>query len=162
MRTALSLALIGALAAGSALARGMEGQSSEIRDQPYQQQGMQQDRMRSGQQAMDRDTVRQVQQKLQDQGYKVGQIDGQMGPNTKQALRQFQKDQGLQGAGQINQQTMAALGVEAGGMQQAQTPEQQHRLRMQQQQPSQGDGGSMGGGMMGPGEPQNQPGGYGR
>lgn len=125
MKTAICLALVGAVMAGPALARGMQQQSGQMQDQPSHMQ--QQQRM-----SMDQDTIREVQQKLSQQGYNVS-IDGKMGPNTRQALRQFQMDQGISGSGQLNQQTMAALGVET-GMQQAQTPEQG---RTQQQPPIQ-------------------------
>lgn len=139
MKTALSLALIGALMAGPALARGMQGQ---VQDQPYsqsQQQGMSQDQMSSGKSmhgsrssAMNRDQIRDVQQKLAQQGYNV-QADGKMGRNTRQALRQFQQDQGLPASGRIDQQTMAALGA-PGGTQQAQTPGQRMRDNTMPQQ----------------------------
>ena len=59
-------------------------------------------------------TVRSVQQSLQDKGFDVGPIDGVMGPRTQSALREFQQRQGIQGAGQLNQETMSALEVRAG------------------------------------------------
>jgi peptidoglycan hydrolase-like protein with peptidoglycan-binding domain len=55
--------------------------------------------------------VRQAQQALKDKGFDVGQIDGQMGPHTQQALRSFQQQQNIQSSGQLDQQTLAALGV---------------------------------------------------
>jgi peptidoglycan hydrolase-like protein with peptidoglycan-binding domain len=132
MKTVLCLALVGAVMAGPAFARGMQQQSGETQNQPSQMQ-QQQQRM-----SMDQETIREVQQKLSQQGYNIA-VDGRMGPNTRQALRQFQMDQGISGSGQLNEQTMAALGVET-GMQQAQTPEQAptpEQGRMPQQQPGQ-------------------------
>jgi len=60
-------------------------------------------------------TVRDVQQALQDKGFEVGPIDGIMGPRTRNALREFQQRQGLRGAGQLNQETLAALNVNTTG-----------------------------------------------
>jgi peptidoglycan hydrolase-like protein with peptidoglycan-binding domain len=158
MKKALSMALAGVLIAGSALAQGMSrqqessGQSGQIQDQPYSMQQNRQMQRQGGlsatqqrqQSAMaDKTTVREVQQKLKQQGYNVN-VDGVMGPNTRTALRQFQQDQGISGNGQIDQQTLAALGVE-GGAQQAQTPSGAGRMQPQQQQ--QQRGGTQGGGM---------------
>jgi peptidoglycan hydrolase-like protein with peptidoglycan-binding domain len=56
--------------------------------------------------------VRQVQQALKDKGHDPGQVDGIMGPQTKQALQSFQQQQGISGAGELDQQTLAALGVQ--------------------------------------------------
>ena len=131
MKTALCLALVGAMMAGPAMARGMQQQSSQ--DQPY---GVQQQQKQS---STDQETIREVQQKLSQQGYNVNP-DGIMGPNTRKALSQFQNDQGIQANGQLNQQTLAALGVE-GATQQAQTPEQDRMMQPSQpqmQQPGQG------------------------
>lgn len=57
-------------------------------------------------------TVQQIQQKLNDQGFKAGPVDGKFGPKTQEALRKFQEKQGFQPTGQIDEQTMAALGVQ--------------------------------------------------
>ena len=59
--------------------------------------------------------VRSVQQALKQKGYDVGSVDGQMGPNTENALRQFQQAQGISQTGNLDQQTLSALGVEQGG-----------------------------------------------
>jgi peptidoglycan hydrolase-like protein with peptidoglycan-binding domain len=55
--------------------------------------------------------VREVQQALKDKGLDVGQVDGQMGPQTKSALKQFQQQQNLPQTGELDQQTIAALGI---------------------------------------------------
>ena len=61
--------------------------------------------------------VRRVQQALKQQGFDVGSIDGQMGPETEGALRQFQQSKGLTQSGNLDQQTLSALGVEQNGSQ---------------------------------------------
>lgn len=63
----------------------------------------------------DQASVKQVQEKLSEQGYDVGPVDGIFGPKTQQALRKFQQDKGVQPTGQIDSQTMAALGIQGEG-----------------------------------------------
>lgn len=50
-----------------------------------------------------------VQQALANAGFKVGKVDGVMGPQTKKALVEFQKSNGLRGDGVIGLQTMTLL-----------------------------------------------------
>jgi peptidoglycan hydrolase-like protein with peptidoglycan-binding domain len=59
----------------------------------------------------DNSQVSQIQQALNDKGFNVGPVDGQMGPKTKAALKQFQQAQGLQASGKLDQQTVAALSI---------------------------------------------------
>lgn len=56
-------------------------------------------------------TVRSAQAALNQQGYSVGSVDGQWGPNTQSAVRQFQADRGLTQSGTLDAATLAALGV---------------------------------------------------
>jgi peptidoglycan hydrolase-like protein with peptidoglycan-binding domain len=56
-----------------------------------------------------RNEVRQVQEQLRDQGLYHGNIDGIIGPETKQALQQFQQKNGLQVTATLDQQTMDKL-----------------------------------------------------
>jgi hypothetical protein len=66
------------------------------------------------------DEIRQVQIMLNQQGFNVGEPDGILGERTRAALMQFQQRQGFHATGQIDQQTMAALGVSKRGGQQGQ------------------------------------------
>lgn len=68
----------------------------------------------TGQQAASSDLVRDVQRGLASRGYDVGPQDGIYGDSTQQALRRFQGDQRLSASGQIDSQTLAALGVIGG------------------------------------------------
>lgn len=77
------------------------------------------------QQAMSSDLVRDVQRGLATRGYDVGPQDGVFGDSTQQALRKFQRDQRMNATGQVDGQTLAALGVVGGvgpGSQRAYTP----------------------------------------
>lgn len=86
-----------------------------------QEQGMQQQSSAQGagaQQQHDADTLRQVQQQLSEKGFDPGAADGVWGPQTESALKGFQQAQGIEPSGQLDQQTLSALGVDgaaAGG-----------------------------------------------
>jgi peptidoglycan hydrolase-like protein with peptidoglycan-binding domain len=56
--------------------------------------------------------VRSVQQALKQKGFDAGAVDGEMGPSTEAALRNFQQAQGLPQSGNPDQQTLSALGVD--------------------------------------------------
>jgi peptidoglycan hydrolase-like protein with peptidoglycan-binding domain len=55
------------------------------------------------------DNVRQAQEALQGQGLYKGQVDGKMGPQTKHAIAQFQKQKGLKQTAQLDQPTISDL-----------------------------------------------------
>jgi peptidoglycan hydrolase-like protein with peptidoglycan-binding domain len=55
--------------------------------------------------------IKQVQTKLNDAGHNVGPVDGIVGPKTQKGLKEFQTSKGLNASGQIDQETLAALGV---------------------------------------------------
>jgi peptidoglycan hydrolase-like protein with peptidoglycan-binding domain len=59
--------------------------------------------------------IRQAQQALNTKGFNVGRVDGKMGRETRQALRNFQNQQKLQPTGRLDNQTMAALGMSGNG-----------------------------------------------
>jgi hypothetical protein len=56
-------------------------------------------------------SVSQVQSALARQGYYRGAIDGNMGPATRNALRQYQRRHGLDATGQIDRPVIEALGL---------------------------------------------------
>jgi hypothetical protein len=56
--------------------------------------------------------VRQVQRKLKDKGYYRAGVDGVVGPRTRNALKAFQKDQGLAASAEFDAETLSRLGVE--------------------------------------------------
>ena len=56
--------------------------------------------------------VRQVQESLKNQGQNPGPIDGIMGPQTRQALRQFQKTNGLPQTGSLDVETQQKLNID--------------------------------------------------
>ncbi len=55
--------------------------------------------------------VKQLQQRLKDKGFNPGSIDGVFGLGTKEAVRAFQKTNGLKPDGVVGQQTWKALGL---------------------------------------------------
>lgn len=76
-------------------------------------------------QAVSPDVVRNVQRTLSERGYDAGPADGIYGESTQQALRNFQRDQRLTSSGQLDSQTLAALGVATEGARAATGPAQQ-------------------------------------
>jgi peptidoglycan hydrolase-like protein with peptidoglycan-binding domain len=55
--------------------------------------------------------VEKIQQSLDDKGFKSGQVDGKWGPETMSALKDFQKSQNMSSTGDLDGQTIAALGL---------------------------------------------------
>jgi hypothetical protein len=55
------------------------------------------------------DTVSGAQGRLRDLGYNVGPIDGDLGPQTRTALKTFQKDHDLEVSGELDSATSDAL-----------------------------------------------------
>jgi peptidoglycan hydrolase-like protein with peptidoglycan-binding domain len=61
--------------------------------------------------SLSRDELRQAQQKLKDKGDYKGAVDGKAGPQTAQAVKDFQKQNSLRQTGRLDQQTLSKLGV---------------------------------------------------
>ncbi len=57
------------------------------------------------------ETVKQLQQALKDNGYDPGNIDGIFGSRTRQAVQNFQRDNGLVVDGIAGPKTLSALGI---------------------------------------------------
>jgi peptidoglycan hydrolase-like protein with peptidoglycan-binding domain len=119
MKAVMPLALLGALAVGTAYAAGTSGSSSDDTSGWSSQSSSSSSHKHS--QHMSHSQIKQIQGKLKEQGYDVGSVDGKLGKSTQQAIRQFQEDKGLTASGKPDQQTMAALNS-AGGTQQGQLP----------------------------------------
>ena len=60
------------------------------------------------------DEIRRLQMVLNQKGFSVGKPDGVLGPRTRNALIAFQRQQGLEAIGKIDQPTIAALGLSNG------------------------------------------------
>lgn len=104
-----------ALTSGALAAEDMGSQSMGSEQMESQASGSQS--QAGSMAATDPQQIRQVQEKLKEKGYNTGKVDGKMGPRTAKALRNFQRDQGIETSGQIDQQTLQALGVSGQGAQ---------------------------------------------
>jgi peptidoglycan hydrolase-like protein with peptidoglycan-binding domain len=96
----------------------MRRQQEEMRSQPRQtgqQQEMRGQQGQTGQQHMSQDQVRQAQERLKEAGFDPGPIDGLLGEQTKQALREYQKAHGLRQTGQLDESTRESLMVQQTG-----------------------------------------------
>jgi hypothetical protein len=58
------------------------------------------------------DLVSDVQAALGRRGYNVGVVDGDLGPQTQDAIAAFQSDRGLRVTGRIDQPLLRALGID--------------------------------------------------
>lgn len=56
--------------------------------------------------------IADVQASLQEQGYYKGEVDGLLGPLTRQALTEYQSDNGLYTTAAIDEPTLASLGMD--------------------------------------------------
>jgi peptidoglycan hydrolase-like protein with peptidoglycan-binding domain len=63
-----------------------------------------------GMPTLNADGVRKIQQALQKKGINPGPIDGVYGPLTKEAVRTFQSRYGIKATGDVDNQTLFALG----------------------------------------------------
>jgi peptidoglycan hydrolase-like protein with peptidoglycan-binding domain len=90
------LEVTGALDEGSVLALGFS------RDEFFQS---------APQAALRPADIRQVQEALNKEGFRVSPVDGQWGPATRSALRDFQQARGLEPSGTLDRETVLALGL---------------------------------------------------
>jgi peptidoglycan hydrolase-like protein with peptidoglycan-binding domain len=110
----------GALAAAGeygAQERQSQGQQAPgmSQSQGKQAPGMSQSQGERGaqqQQARSPEVVKKVQQELKQQGFDAGPVDGQWGPLTQQGVKKFQESKDLKATGQLDQQTLSALGIQ--------------------------------------------------
>jgi hypothetical protein len=61
--------------------------------------------------SMTSEEIRRIQLILRERGFTV-EVDGVMGPQTRQAIIAFQRKEGIEATGQIDQRTSAALGMD--------------------------------------------------
>ena len=62
------------------------------------------------------DQTRAIQQRLKDQGFYYGEVDGQGGEETSAAIRRYQIRYGLRVTGQLNDETLRSLGMSRDGV----------------------------------------------
>jgi peptidoglycan hydrolase-like protein with peptidoglycan-binding domain len=75
---------------------------------------MEQSQSSQGEMHLSKTQAKQVQEELKSAGLYKGPVDGEMGPEMKQAISQFQQQKGLSRTGVVDQQTFAALGKDQG------------------------------------------------
>jgi hypothetical protein len=61
--------------------------------------------------AMSHHDVKKVQESLRDKGYYKGKIDGRIGSQTREGIRQYQKSENLPVTGHVDAETAGKLGV---------------------------------------------------
>jgi len=60
-----------------------------------------------------RDEMRSAQSALKAQGFDPGEVDGVYGPNTRAAISNYQRSNGLRETGRFDRATLAKLGVDS-------------------------------------------------
>jgi sporulation protein YlmC with PRC-barrel domain len=69
--------------------------------------------------------IRKIQQKLNQEGFHAGQVDGKWSNETQTAIRNFQQNKGLQTTGQLDEKTVDELGLDADEFRQQAQPANQ-------------------------------------
>jgi peptidoglycan hydrolase-like protein with peptidoglycan-binding domain len=103
--------IAGLFAAGQGLGAGEyeAGKASGVGS--AQMEEAQQQRMAAH--PLDNSQVRELQKILKGKGFDPGAVDGIIGPRTQQALRDFQKSEGLTATGNPDKGTLQALATDA-------------------------------------------------
>ena len=83
----------------------------DMKNQPSASQ--EQSQQQSTAPGLEQNTIKQAQEQLSSKGHDV-QADGVLGPKTQAALKEFQEKEGIQASGRLDQETLAALGVDEG------------------------------------------------
>ena len=82
----------------------------EKEQQPSHKQKETQEPLQQPVKAQHSELVSQIQQGLNELGYKLGTPDGYMGANTRNAILKFQKDNGLQADGRADNELLSTIG----------------------------------------------------
>ena len=90
---------------------------AQTQNQPQNQAANQQQTIQPS--SLSKSQVRELQMSLNKAGFDAKSVDGIWGPATREAIQNFQKDKDLPGKGELNQQTLAALGVNLNNQSQA-------------------------------------------
>lgn len=84
---------------------------AEFQEPEYSSVGVVSSGVTTGSVALSRKLIMEAQTALSDAGYNPGMADGIMGRRTRSAVEHFQSDQGLYTTGELDQQTLFALGI---------------------------------------------------
>lgn len=77
--------------------------------------------------SLSRQEIREIQSHLDKSGFNAKRVDGIWGRETEDALRDFQQAKHLPGNGQLDQQTLSALGVNIGNQTQSASTNQNQK-----------------------------------
>jgi peptidoglycan hydrolase-like protein with peptidoglycan-binding domain len=117
--------IAGLLVVGLALGTGQKesgqsqmGSSSQMQGTQMEESGRTtsatgQTQQQMAAQQLNQQQVRELQNLLQEKGFNVGQVDGIIGPKTRDALRQFQGSEDIASTGNPDNETLRALAPSA-------------------------------------------------
>ncbi|MGD9924660.1 MAG: peptidoglycan-binding protein [Pseudorhodoplanes sp.] len=96
--------------------RGQSGTMDPTRTQSQQQSSQQWSQQQKAQSVspseLDQSQIRQIQQALNKHGFDAGNVDGVWGPETRDAVQNFQEKRNLSTDEALNEETLSALGVD--------------------------------------------------
>jgi peptidoglycan hydrolase-like protein with peptidoglycan-binding domain len=124
--------------------RQMQNQTQSQPENANAQAGNRQQMIEPSQ--LNRQEVSEIQTNLDKAGFNVKKVDGKWGPETEQALKQFQQSKQLPGNGELNQQTLAALNVNINNESQTTGSSRKPANAQPQEQNQNTSGGSQGSG----------------
>ncbi len=116
----LVLATVATIALGMPAVAADQGQSGTMdstrtqsqQQQPSQQWSQQQNAQTIAPSDLDQSQIKQIQQSLNEHGFDAGNVDGVWGPETREAVRNFQEKRDISADQALNQETLSALGVD--------------------------------------------------
>lgn len=96
------------LATGTALAQQTQQQEPMQPGQTMQEETMQ----HQAPMGLEEQDIREIQEALANAGYDPGEADGIWGEQTSAALQEFQETEGLSATGELDEETIALLGLD--------------------------------------------------
>jgi peptidoglycan hydrolase-like protein with peptidoglycan-binding domain len=99
-------------AAGSAQQTQYQNQQPGMGQAEMDQGGMNQAAQNISPDRLSEQEIKDLQQALNREGFDSGNVDGIWGPETRAAVSNFQERQNIAGNGELNHETLSALGVQ--------------------------------------------------
>jgi len=90
----------------------LNGRADVLWPPPHQQDSLARERSAIDTAQLSARQIQEVQQQLEVYGHDVGEINGHWNQQTQSAIRNFQKAQGIEVTGQLDDQTIKRLGLD--------------------------------------------------
>lgn len=114
----LMLATVATIALGMPAVAADQGRSgtmdptrTQTQQQPSQQWSQQRNEQAVAPSELNQSQIKEIQQALNRQGFDAGNVDGVWGPETREAVENFQAKRNIESDQALNEETLSALGV---------------------------------------------------